>query len=366
MEKIIFVLPTFKIGGGNKLFICLANELDKVFTHKVLIYSASSKTCDSPHLKTMLSINKNDVYETGVKYSRLISIFKLIKALKKLEGIIVVSDPIICSFLTFTSIKYVRFFQADDYHLFDGHPKFNKIMIMLYKLLQKISYRSTKCSFIVNSNFVRECLLKVPYKISPVYGVNISPALSDEYFRDINYNKFDFNNTSLVIGNVGRIHKKKGFKYFVDLANENYNSIEFLPKFITMSHDNLSNFDLRNIQVLEANNDEKCIEFYDKCDIFISTSLFEGFGMPPLEAMARGCVCILFDCKGFREYAVNGYNAIIVPVGAYSQLFDELLNVIKNVTLRRKISSAAIETAKKFTWNNTAINFEKLLKGKEK
>ncbi len=56
-------------------------------------------------------------------------------------------------------------------------------------------------------------------------------------------------------------------------------------------------------------NKEKVSEIMGRSAIFISTSLYEGFGLPPLEAMASGCAVVGFHGGGGLEYASseNGY-----------------------------------------------------------
>ena len=65
---------------------------------------------------------------------------------------------------------------------------------------------------------------------------------------------------------------------------------------------------------LKPTGDAQMAEFYRGCDIFVFTSFIEGFGLPPLEAMACGVPVLTTDCGGIREYA-NDKNAMIVPPG---------------------------------------------------
>ena len=56
-------------------------------------------------------------------------------------------------------------------------------------------------------------------------------------------------------------------------------------------------------------NEAKVVEILSESAIFLSTSLYEGFGLPPIEAMACGCVVVGFHGSGGLEYASsdNGY-----------------------------------------------------------
>ena len=56
---------------------------------------------------------------------------------------------------------------------------------------------------------------------------------------------------------------------------------------------------LRNLSDFEV----KCV--YKLCNLFVFPSSYEGFGIPPLEAMAAGCPLVLSDIPVFREITEN-------------------------------------------------------------
>jgi len=109
-------------------------------------------------------------------------------------------------------------------------------------------------------------------------------------------------------------------------------------------------------------SDEVLAELYSSSDVFLHTSYAESFGLPPLEAMACGTPVVMTDNKGNRDYAVNGFNALISQPGDVKSLVDNLLKVLQDDKLRDRLIDNGLETAKKFTWEKTVENFEKALK----
>jgi len=74
-------------------------------------------------------------------------------------------------------------------------------------------------------------------------------------------------------------------------------SIHGIDNVFIISHDDLSEFNLKNVKCIKPKNDKEIAFYMNKSHIFISTSWWEGFGLPPLEAMACGCAVILTKCR---------------------------------------------------------------------
>jgi len=53
-----------------------------------------------------------------------------------------------------------------------------------------------------------------------------------------------------------------------------------------------------------------------------------------------------------RDYAVNGYNALVSHPGDFKSLSDNLIKVLRYDKLREKLIENGLETAKRFTWSS--------------
>jgi len=103
-------------------------------------------------------------------------------------------------------------------------------------------------------------------------------------------------------------------------------------------------------------------ELYRSADLFLFTSYVESFGLPPLEAMASGTPVVMTDAKGTRDYAVNGYNAIVLPPGAVSEIAEAAYQVLTDEDLRLKLIEGGLKTARMWSWDVRFPNFENILK----
>jgi len=109
-------------------------------------------------------------------------------------------------------------------------------------------------------------------------------------------------------------------------------------------------------------DDETLAKLYSSSDVFIFTSYKEGFGLPPLEAMASGTAVVTTDCGGIRDYAVDGYNSLIVPPGDPAAIAEAVIKILNDQRLRDKLIQGGLETAKQWTWDRVTDKFEKAIK----
>lgn len=101
---------------------------------------------------------------------------------------------------------------------------------------------------------------------------------------------------------------------------------------------------------------------YQNAECFVYPSLYEGFGLPILEAMARGVLVITANNSSLPE--VGGdvafyYNNVL----DYEELGNKILEIMKlDENQKQKRIEAGIEQAKKFTWEKCAKETLKICK----
>lgn len=92
---------------------------------------------------------------------------------------------------------------------------------------------------------------------------------------------------------------------------------------------------------------------YKMASIFAFPSLYEGFGIPPLEAMACGTPVMISDRGALPEIASG--NALIVNPLCADQMAGSMYKLITDKSLRQKLTANGMEWVTKFTWENAAI-----------
>jgi glycosyltransferase involved in cell wall biosynthesis len=92
--------------------------------------------------------------------------------------------------------------------------------------------------------------------------------------------------------------------------------------------------------------------FYDAAKVFVFPSLYEGFGLPPLEAMAHGTPVLTSNTSSLPE--VVGNAAVLVNPENVFEMMRALERVLLDQQLREKMRQRGYEQVKKFSWDIAA------------
>lgn len=92
--------------------------------------------------------------------------------------------------------------------------------------------------------------------------------------------------------------------------------------------------------------------WYRAAELFVYPSLFEGFGLPILEAMACGVPVICSDANSLVEVA--GASALTFPANEEAALAGLFQRVASDAALRQALSQAGRARAQRFSWQQTA------------
>ncbi|MDD2486635.1 MAG: glycosyltransferase family 1 protein, partial [bacterium] len=98
--------------------------------------------------------------------------------------------------------------------------------------------------------------------------------------------------------------------------------------------------------------DEDMPYLYAGAELFVFPSLYEGFGLPPLEAMACGCPVITSNVSSLPE--VVGDAGIMVAPDDTDGLAEAMARVLGDKDLMRQMSLRGLEQAGQFSWERTA------------
>ncbi|MGA7643837.1 MAG: glycosyltransferase family 1 protein, partial [Syntrophobacteraceae bacterium] len=201
--------------------------------------------------------------------------------------------------------------------------------------------------------------------ISPIYDIVKIDGTIREKIR-IKYgitNKFilalaasaKYKNVNMLVESFDMIRNKLPDKYkLVLVGSQSVSDVDFIN---TIQRRGLND----DVTYTGYIPDQELIVLYNCAECFVFPSLYEGFGFPPLEAMACGTPVLTSNVSSIPEIVEDAcVQADATDKMNFSEaLYDFLIN-LRNVEYRKRIVEKGYAHAKRFSWNKTAVDTLKI------
>ncbi len=230
------------------------------------------------------------------------------------------------------------------------HPEwFSKKYSYYYKIFYPIIVRRA-LQILTISEFSRkeivDCLNIEKNKISVIY-CGVSNKFTNKEHNVCNSLDYEY------VLAVSSIDPRKNFSRLlsaVNLLNSN-------TKLVIIGNKNkvFQNVGLnlsKRVVFLGHVSDEKLHKYYSNAKLFIFPSVYEGFGLPPLEAMAMGCPTIVSDIEVFHEVfgdATRYFNPYDI-----NDIANCIHSVLNSDSIRTDLINQGYKKAQKFNWEESA------------
>lgn len=103
-----------------------------------------------------------------------------------------------------------------------------------------------------------------------------------------------------------------------------------------------------HLKIIERVSEEDKVRLYNSADVSVLPTRYEGFGLPPLEAMAAGCPVIASDIPVVDEVVQHESNGLLVPRDDPQALAASIVRLLRDTTLRACLVQKGFETLKRF------------------
>lgn len=174
-------------------------------------------------------------------------------------------------------------------------------------------------------------------------------VLNEKYILAVSSLNYQKNFHSLI--KAFNLLRDKNIKlYLVGSFNKNFAPIELLDEIKKN----------KNIIFKGRVNDEVLIELYSNAVCFVFPSLYEGFGLPPLEAQACGCPVVSSNAASLPE--VLGDSVVYFDPYDIDDMAEKIKMVIEDENLQNELRFKGFENIKRFSWEESATKIVKIIK----
>lgn len=248
-----------------------------------------------------------------------------------------------------------------------------------FQMRLTIRHTARKAAHIITcSEYSRQDLIET-YQLPPEKITSI-PLAAPEFFKPVTDSeqinrirrKYDLNG-DFILG-VGSIQPRKNLVRLIEAysllvkRNDSIPPLVLVGKKAWLFEESIKTIDVHNVRDRVKFTgfvpDEDLPALYSMALFFVYPSFFEGFGLPPLEAMQCGAPVISGDRTSLPE--VVGEAGLLVNPFDVHEIANGLEKLINDEKLRGDLSRKGLEQAKKFSWKRTARQtldiFERILK----
>ncbi|MDB5013906.1 MAG: glycosyl transferase group 1, partial [Daejeonella sp.] len=193
-------------------------------------------------------------------------------------------------------------------------------------------------------------------KVSVIYNAPAKTFVTSTY-KKINLAKEDF---FLFVGSLDpRKNLKTLLEAFSDSKLKNEKLVIVGAKQNTLIDENLKL--PSNVELLDNCTDAELKELYSKAKALINCSLYEGFGLPIVEAMSSGCPLLLSDIAVFNEIA--GEHAMFFNPNDSSNIIDTINSFLEKSEKEINVSiKANYYYCTKYSWEKSSKDLLKIVR----
>ncbi len=362
--KVLFVIDLVGGGGAQKVVTNILKIINKKrFKPELALFTNKREFTYKPQT----NIKCYNLNVTRTRYS----IFPLVRLIKKTKPSIIFStlsriDSTVNLALKISRINSILILRSSNF--LSTYLKENPFFT---SLLSRCSYKN--CDVIVASTYemakdMESNLNLHPKKIKVIHNpidLETIKKMSRESLNNKLFKEKCSENNPLIIA-MGRLAKQKGFQYllkaFKIVRNEFPSKLVILGKGEKKKNlvDLVKNLGISK-DVVFLGFQSNPYKFIANSDLFVLSSLWEGFPNALVEAMACGTPVVSTNCSsGPKEIITTGVNGLLVPPENSEELAKAILEVLTNKKLSEKIVEAGSKKVNEFDVKKIVPEYENL------
>lgn len=239
------------------------------------------------------------------------------------------------------------------------HPEwFDLYHRIAYNILTKQAIKKSKiifaCSEYTKKEILKYCRID-PQKIKVIYLAADEKFTNDKNLEKIQETKRKYglkNKYLFYTGSIfNRRHVFEAIKAF-KMVLEKYPDYQFLVSGRNMTNP-FQDIDGEIAKIVDYVDEDDLLYLYQGSELFIYLSEYEGFGLPPLEAMACGTP-VLSTKKTSLTEVLGDYPIAVDNPSNVEEIKEKMVKILSDEKLRTEMIKKGLERAKQFSWQKTA------------
>lgn len=207
---------------------------------------------------------------------------------------------------------------------------------------------------IVTSTSLKEKIEEISGDVAGqiIYGVDFETF----YKEDTGYEVEEPIRIGMMYSNREWKGNEEGFQAFEQVRSESDKELQIVL-FGRESDDSIPS----HSEFYEDPEQDRLRQIYNSMDIFVMPSHHEGFGMPPMEAMACGTACVVTNVGGVPDYMLPGKTGKVVRPKDVSDLSNALQELVSDTRQIERLAENGHNHIQQFTWRRCGKQFESIL-----
>ena len=257
------------------------------------------------------------------------------------------NNPLFISFTNTSPIFYRnKISTIHDLSVYENNDWFSFQFRILYKILLPLIIYTSKNILTVSQFSKNEIIKKFKIdneKIHVAYnGISFSRKKVEQFKK--------VKSKANYILYVGSISERKNLNSLLEAFNRLHNT-ELLLKIVGCSFIHIKSKKIKynkNVEFLKNVSNDELVELYSNAKLLVFPSFYEGFGIPPLEAMFCECPVIASNIPVIKE--LYGDSVLYINPFNIDSIKDKIELLLIDDKLRRKIIEKSLKKIKKFSW----------------
>jgi len=241
---------------------------------------------------------------------------------------------------------------------------FSKSYTLFYSIATPI-LASNAVKILSVSNFSKNEIVKYlkvkDEKIEVIYNAVTDDLHSDSLNHQISTGIMSIINHKFILA-VSSIDPRKNQQRLIDSFSDlNLPELKLVLVGKTSSHFNINlKSDSKDIIFTGFVSDFELSLLYENCDFFVYPSLYEGFGIPPLEAMHKGSAVVISDIPSLKEVCSDA--AFYINPYETESIKNGILEVVSNTVLKQELRIKGKIRSTFFNWEESGEKVYNLIK----